>query len=493
MLAEDRFASDWGDLPQAEALPDLCPPLPRLDLDTLPKALRGLVSDVSERMQSSPEFVAVTGLCALGGVLGRKIQIKPKQHDDWAVTANFWGGMIGGPSSMKSPTMGECLKPLQRLESEARDSHASAMRIFAADEKLADIVGKQAEKKATAAAAKGEMGEAQKILLADMPEIALPARKRLLTNDGTVAKIGELLSQNPNGLLVVRDELAGLIASLSREDGQSDRAFYLECYNGNGRFTFDRIGRGTVEIEACCLSLVGGIQPARLAPLVRGTVSGADDDGLLQRFQLAVWPDRNPKWHMVDRYPDKVAKQAYTEAFDLLHGLPEVMPGEDPQALNFTAPAQGMFNDWYGEINRAARTGELHPALEAHLMKMPKTVAGLALMFELLDGGRNGVGEQATAMALEWADFLRLHAGRIYGAAQNQGLAGAHLMLERKSRIQSPFKARDITQKGWAGLTGADEVAASLSVLVDYGYLFELDAPAGAAGGRPTKVYRWRA
>jgi len=32
----------------------------------------------------------------------------------------------------------------------------------------------------------------------------------------------------------------------------------------NGRSTYDRIGRGTLEIESACLSILDGIQPGAL-------------------------------------------------------------------------------------------------------------------------------------------------------------------------------------------------------------------------------------
>jgi cytochrome bd-type quinol oxidase subunit 1 len=72
------------------------------------------------------------------------------------------------------------------------------------------------------------------------------------------------------GLLLIRDELPGFLAKMESEEFQSDRAFYLEAFNGDGQFTYDRIGRGTVHIENCTLSIVGGVQPSRIAPLVRG-------------------------------------------------------------------------------------------------------------------------------------------------------------------------------------------------------------------------------
>ena len=117
------------------------------------------------------------------------------------------------------------------------------------------------------------------------------APPRLVVNDVTVEKLGELLNENPRGLLLVRDELHGALSRLDREDYQSERAFYLEAYNGDGSFTFDRIGRGTIHIPCCTLSMIGGIQPSRVSSLVAEAAKGGGSDGLLQRFQLAVWPD----------------------------------------------------------------------------------------------------------------------------------------------------------------------------------------------------------
>lgn len=84
-----------------------------------------------------------------------------------------------------------------------------------------------------------------------------PQRRRYVVNDSSVEKMGEILSANPNGVLVFRDELTGFLRSLEREGQEVGRAFYLEAWNGTGRFTYDRIGRGTVDIEAYCISILG--------------------------------------------------------------------------------------------------------------------------------------------------------------------------------------------------------------------------------------------
>lgn len=69
-----------------------------------------------------------------------------------------------------------------------------------------------------------------------------------MVNDATVEKLGELLNDNPRGLIQVRDELAGWLAPLDQEGREQDRAFWLECWNGTGPYTSDRIGRATARI-----------------------------------------------------------------------------------------------------------------------------------------------------------------------------------------------------------------------------------------------------
>jgi len=63
---------------------------------------------------------------------------------------------------------------------------------------------------------------------------------------------------------VLRDELAGMFEQFDREDRVSDRAFYLEGWNGLNPYTSDRSTRGTTHADAVCISLLGGIQPGKL-------------------------------------------------------------------------------------------------------------------------------------------------------------------------------------------------------------------------------------
>jgi Protein of unknown function (DUF3987) len=257
------------------------------------------VGDIAERMQCPPDFTAAAAIVVLGSVIGRRCGIRPNRHDDWTVIPNLWGAAIGRPGVMKSPAIEEALKPLHRLEVQAGEAHAVAARAWETEQRARELERKAKEEKAKSDFKKGA---SRQEIIGRLTELSAggdeePVRIRYVVNDSTVEKLGELLAGNPAGLLLVRDELVGWLQSFDRDGHEGDRAFFLEAWNGTGRFTCDRIGRGTVEISAACVSVFGGIQPGPLLSYVsRAALNGAGDDGLLQRLQVVVWPDPSAEW-----------------------------------------------------------------------------------------------------------------------------------------------------------------------------------------------------
>ena len=250
--------------------------VPSLTSEMIPEPLREWATDVTHRMQGSLDMLMAPTLVALASVIGRRLAIKPKQHDDWKIVPNLWGGIVAPPSAMKTPIMNEGLKQLRRLDAQAKIEFDAELREYKRRKKEADT-------------SEGEFDEAP------------PTRRRFILNDSTVEKIGVLLGENPSGFLVFRDELFGLLRTLEKPGRESDRQFYLESFTGDGAFIYDRISRGTIDIPALCLSILGGIQPDRISEYFAATIkNGSGDDGFLSRFQLMVYPPRSTTWELVD-------------------------------------------------------------------------------------------------------------------------------------------------------------------------------------------------
>jgi putative DNA primase/helicase len=481
----------WGD---PILLPNALPPVEPFVEELLPEALRPWVTDISERMQCPPDFPAVAVMVCLGAVVGRQMGIRPKRYDDWLVVPNLWGAVVGRPSIMKSPAIAEPIKMLERLEIDARKEWESELRAFAARQLLAEASLKQAKQSIAKALKAGRDATQIAAEAVGDGEEEEPRRRRYITNDSTVEKLGELLRDNPRGILTFRDELVGLLQSLDREGRESSRAFYLEGWNGAGRFTFDRIVRGTVEIEAACISVLGGIQPGPLSTyLAQALGNGAGDDGLLQRHQLLVWPDSPREWRNVDRWPDTEAKRAAWAIHQRLDSLDAAALGaqqgeDDPIPwLRFTPEAQKEFNAWRTALEARLRTDELPPAVESHLAKYRSLVPSLALLSHLADYPEGGpVGHDALLRACAWAEYLESHARRLYAQALSPDVAAAIELDRHLGDLPEPFTARDVYLKGWHLLDQAG-TAGALAVLADLNRIrgSKTDGP-----GRPTMLYR---
>lgn len=471
--------------PVPAQLPDTLPPVMAFDPQLLPEEIRSWVMDIANRMQCPPDFPAVGAIAALSSLIGARAVIQPKAKDDWQVVPNLWGLIIGNPGVMKSPALSETLRPLGRLEADAREAWEAEKEVWDLDVRVAELQNEANARDAKAIALKDPAGAREKLKPIDIP--ASPPERRFIVNDATVEKLGEFMSVNPWGFMAYRDEIHGLLKGMDREGQEGARAFYLQGYDGNQGYTFDRIGRGTVRIERVCIAMLGGIQPGRIQSYVRDAVAGgAGDDGLLQRFGLTVWPDVAGGFKNVDQWPDTPAKQRAGDVFARLAAL-EVI-GE-PRVWRFDDGAQAMFNEWREEFEPQVRGGDLHPALVAHLSKYRKLVPALALVFAMIDSPDAGVvSVEHLGRALDWSEYLRTHAERLYSAAvmPETGAAKALLAKIRSGALGSTFTPRLVVQKCWANLGTTEVVRKAAEMLVDYDWLHR---DVLQTGGRPSERY----
>ena len=465
---------------EPQPLPDVQSPEP-FDMGLLPTAFRPWIEDIAHRMQCPPDYPGVGAMLALAAVVGRQLAMRPKHVDDWQVTPNLWGGIVGRPGLLKSPALQEALRPLAPLEAQAKEAYEIAQDDYEAQRLVAEARQKNAKDEVRKAVKAGHDAYEVALTAQAGTVVEAPARRRYRTNDTSVEKLGELLNENPRGLLVFRDELSGFLSTLDKDGHETDRAFYLEAWNGTGRFVFDRIGRGTIDVDAACISILGGIQPGPLsAYMSRAARGGSDDDGLVQRFQMVVWPDPPGDWRNVDTMPDTEARERVFAVFERLDRIDPVARGaEVPRAagelpfLRFTPEAQEIFTEWRTELEHRLRGDDLPPMLEAHLAKYRSLIPSLALLIHLVDEDKGPVGVEALSRACDWGDYLESHARRVYAPALMPAEAGARVLAGHIERgdLGNRFTARQVYRKGWAELADSEAVKMALDLLEELGWV----------------------
>jgi hypothetical protein len=197
-------------------------------------------------------------LTVSGAAITDLIQIQPKEYEpEWKQSARLWVALGGPVSAIKSAQMDRCTNPYSSIDEEMREEYRRDMDYY---ETLDD------EKK---------------------KNVAKPLKKRLCIEDTTPEALQEIMQDNLHGQLMVRDELSGFFGGMDKYSGNRggsyDRGFWLKAYNG-GRYSFDRVKRGSGLIKNCGVSVLGGIQEDTLRTFVNEGI----DDGLIQRMLLVI-------------------------------------------------------------------------------------------------------------------------------------------------------------------------------------------------------------
>ncbi|WP_371923333.1 DUF3987 domain-containing protein [Bartonella sp. B1098] len=129
-------------------------------------------------------------------------------------------------------------------------------------------------------------------------------------------------------------------------------------------------------------------------------------------------------------------------------------------------------------------------SLQSHVLKMPKTIASLALIFELLDSGGFEIGLYAITTALRWEKYLISHAKRLYAAGDTLTAERAKLIVERCDCLPDVFTARDIYRRCWSSLKDKEAVKQALELLCRSNHLRKKFIT-HQTSGHPSAYYEW--
>jgi putative DNA primase/helicase len=491
--AECAPPSSVAGWPDPAELGDELLPVSTFGLELLPPSLRGLVDDISERMQAPRDYAAAAAIVALAGCVNRRAVIIPKQEDkSWHVVPNLWGAIVAPPGMMKSPILREVTLPLAQIEKKWRVEFENAYGDFEIEKEQTELRLQAWREQYKQAIKKNENAPTQ-----PDKKLCSPSQKRIILTDATFEKLHEILAQNPTGVLVIRDELTGWLSELDRLGREGERAFFLQAWSGDAGFTVDRIGRGSVHVPAVCVSLIGNIQPARLRSYLSDAIEGGPtDDGLFQRFQILVWPDLPRRWQLVDRPANLLAFQTAERIFSMLAEL----PADDPVSMYFSPEAQRLFFEWLKELEEKVRGDSgLAPAFVGHLAKYRSLMPSLAGLFELADlAAADNLSSKEISISVEHArqaaalcDFFEVHARRVYASVISlETRAARELARHIKSGDLPPvFTTRSVYLKGWASINTPERVRGALALLEEAEWVCRRALLPLPTGGRPSEAW----
>lgn len=449
-----------------------------------------LLQAVAEGTATPVDYPAIGYLAACASLIGGKRRVKPYQSSNWAEPCILWCGVVGDPSSRKSPALDTVTERLRNIERDCAEQHKEDLRAWKEDSERAKASRTDWEKSVSAAV---KDCKPTPRLPDDAVDPEEPHRRRTMVMDATPEAIGAILAGNPTGTLHFRDELAGWLQSFDRYS-PGGREFWLEAYGGRP-FVIDRKGaKQPISVPFNGVSVLGGIQPAKMA----AALLASPDDGLVARF-LWAWPDK-VAFSRPRRAADMEALESVYRRLEYLAWAKDPEGRDMALTLPLSAPAADIFEQW--EKDNAAVDDDAGSLFKSFVGKMDGTVLRLALVAELSGwafvGGPEPAEVSADALiaAAAWVDdYAKPMAERVYGDAalpeveRNAATLARYIRKSGLRQINKRDLKRTPHKSKLPNLRDKDAMDGAVQHLVDAAWLMECPSREGGTVGRHREDY----
>jgi 5S rRNA maturation endonuclease (ribonuclease M5) len=405
--------------PAAVPLPTV-PDAPPFPLDTLPPSMAGLVEEIGWAMNCPPDLAAVALLTLAGGAVANARHIAIT--DTHFQSPCLFAAVVAPPGMAKSPPL--------RLLRQPFDGKEKAFRTHWQNQ-MAEWQKQRDERKEK----KGKQKEESE---------PRPKLKRCLVSNTTTESLQIILNENPRGVLMIRNEVSGLVAGMNQyKQGGDDRQFYLDLWDGTPIITDRKSDRqlagAPVFVRDAFTAIYGTIQPDVVGHLRAGARRGEQpiNDGFLDRWLLA-FPQELPAVEEQWRAVSAPARTAWDNTVKELLSLE--MQGADgpsprPELLHLSPDGKLAWK----EFTRRHAAEMNDPDFPSHLRgpwaKLRGYCARIGLILQCLrwacEGGKlMDVDGESMEAAARLVDYFKGHACKLYMAmGADPALAGARKLL----------------------------------------------------------------
>jgi hypothetical protein len=465
-----KDASQFDTPAEPKSLPRALPAYQPFPLAVLPPVLREYIDAAAAAIGCSPSLVALPCLAVAASCIGNSRALRLKKG--WSEPAIVWALTVAPSGAQKTPAFAAAVDPLMAIQMEEVDKRQRQLEEY--ERELKRWRGRKREER-------GDEPQEPK------------AEACHVTTETTIESVAQLLSANPRGVLMARDELDAWFQSFARyrQGSCTDRPHWLELSRA-GSLRIHRVSRPPLSVPRATVSVTGTIQPTVLASALDSAALAA---GLGARFLMSKPPRPPRRWSEAEVSEELMDR--YTALLRNLLALPMSDAAKRlPHFLRLSPAAKRIFVDWFlawGEKQDAARQG----AEFAALAKLEGYAARLSLLHHVVahtavevDDLRD-VGEQSVQCGITLVEWFAAEAKRIYGSLRETEdecrLRELVEWVQGRGGETTPGALRDSCRGRYPTAPDAEDALCEL-VEAGFGHWFWLES--GPNGGRPTRVFK---
>lgn len=465
------------------------PGLPAFPVDTLPEPLRAWVVATAEACQVPSDLPALLALAVCGGSVARRVEMLAGRG--WIEPINLYVACLLEPANRKSAVFSAALKPLREIERELIEMAAPEVARLSSARRVKESKMKNAEKKASDKSC-DESAQLAGVLAAELAEEPIVALPKLLVDDATAEAV-ELQLAAQGGRLICAGAEGGLFDVMAGRysSGVGNLDCFLKGHAGDD-LRVDRVIRGSIVVDRCCLTLAYAIQPE----VIRGMADRPSfrGRGLIGRFLYSMPETRLGKRsinsapvtsHIADGYSNLIRRMASIQA-----------NGDEPRLLAMAPDATNCFYLWQVEVEGwLGDSGRLRE-LRDWGGKLCGLTARLAAILHLVEANSDEpwsvpIGLNVIESAIEIARWSVSHAEAVIGlmTGAGGGLDDAAYVLRWIREIErTEFTRRDIQVHARSRFDGEPEkLDDAIELLVERGWIRpDATTERGGPGRKPS-------
>ncbi|HEX4511658.1 MAG TPA: DUF3987 domain-containing protein, partial [Burkholderiaceae bacterium] len=249
-----RKPAEWPEL-DGSLLEEARTTVPSFPLQHLPKVWRQWVEDTAQSAGTSVDYVAQALFAAVAAVCGAGVRIRVTPA--WTESLVLWLVLVGSPSSGKSPALASVRDKLSDIETQYREGDEDRRAQHAAKVEQARIALLRWQDECERAANEA-VPAPRRPAEASFDQPFVPSQ--IVVSDATMEALADVVSGNPRGVILWRDELTAWLSNLSRYSGGTDRAHWLEAWAAAGVTVNRRSRNQPLHLPKFAVSVVGSIQ-----------------------------------------------------------------------------------------------------------------------------------------------------------------------------------------------------------------------------------------
>jgi len=398
-------------------------------LHHFPHQMADYCRQVAEAHVVDPSFVGLPMLAIAGSAMGNCWRLKLKKN--FVACPQLWIGLVAPSGSNKSGPLHEVLAALRKT-----------------------------------------------IPTESLENPMLNPQGRTVVSDATLEAVIARLAENPRGLCVFRDELAGWLKSFNAyKKSGGDEQTWLEMWSAHP-YTVDRkTNNEQLHIPAAAVSVVGGMQPRVLAECFDPARFAS---GLVPRILVTCPPEKDRHWTEAE-----VSDGAETAWADCIHWLrTRPFKGLDPNSnqfmphiLTMTPDAKAIYVGFFEAMQRVAKLSR-NEHVKSFAIKAQVQSARMILIHrgmllaetrpEKIDAP---IGIESVRAGVEWMNWALAEQMRIYGFAdtERRRTEAASLADSLRAKFNGTASVRQVQQSNGKKWKTAEAARESIQNVIDHG------------------------